>query len=197
MRRKAAIAAPKNRDAMEATNPLSIIHKYYADNEPLLRLLIHHSRQVTDRALKIAKARPALEIDAEFVARAAMLHDIGVFLTDAPGIHCHGTEPYLMHGYLGAQLMRREGYPDIARVCERHTGTGLTAENIRERQLPLPEGDYRPQTMEEKVICYADKFYSKSHPERVRSITDTAASLEKFGHEGVKIFMGWAEMFEL
>lgn len=178
-------------------NPLGIIEKYYADNEPLRRLLIHHSRQVTDRALRIAKARPALGIDVEFVAQAAMLHDIGVCLTDAPGIHCHGTAPYLMHGYLGAELMRREGRPDIARVCERHTGTGLTAEHIREHRLPLPEGDYRPQTTEEKLICYADKFYSKSRPERVRSITETAASLEKFGHEGVAVFLGWAKMFEL
>lgn len=177
-------------------DPLDIINKYYADNEPLRRLLIHHSRQVTDRALAIAQAKPELGLDTTFIAQAAMLHDIGVFLTDAPEIYCHGKEPYLMHGYLGGQLMRKEGYPDIARVCERHTGTGLTAENIRERHLPLPEGDYRPETMEEKVICYADKFYSKSHPLRVRTVPQTAKSLEKYGHEGVKIFLGWAKIFE-
>ncbi len=105
-------------------NPLDLIQKYYADNEPLYRLLVHHSKQVTERALAIIDARPALAINRDFVAQAAMLHDIGVFLTDAPGIHCHGTEPYLMHGYLGAELMRKEGFSEIARVCERHTGTG-------------------------------------------------------------------------
>lgn len=149
-----------------AMNPLDLIQKYYADNEPLYRLLVHHSKQVTERALAIIDARPALAINRDFVAQAAMLHDIGVFLTDAPGIHCHGTEPYLMHGYLGAELMRKEGFSEIARVCERHTGTGLTPEVISERNLPLPMGDYRPQTLEEQLICYADKFYSKSHPKR-------------------------------
>lgn len=102
-----------------------------------------------------------------------------------------------MHGYLGAELMRKEGFSEIARVCERHTGTGLTPEVISERKLPLPMGDYRPQTLEEQLICYADKFYSKSHPKRVRTIPDTAASLEKFGADSVNIFLNWAKLFEL
>lgn len=177
-------------------NPIDIIDKYYADNAPLHDLLVLHSKQVTERALRIAEAHPEMNLDKAFIAQAAMLHDIGIFLTDAPGIHCHGKEPYLMHGYLGGQLMRREGYDAIARVCERHTGTGLTAENIKAQNLPLPEGDYRPETLEEQIICYADKFYSKSHPERVRSVAETARSLEKFGPEGVEIFRGWAKKFE-
>lgn len=181
----------------QTINPLDIIHKYYADNEPLERLLVHHSRQVADRALRIAQAHPEMGLDLRFIAQAAMLHDIGVFLTDAPAIYCHGTEPYLMHGYLGAQIMRREGLEDVARVCERHTGTGLTAENIRKRNLPLPEGDYRPETEEEQLICYADKFYSKSHPLRVRTIEETARKLEEYGPEGVRTFMLWAKKFEL
>lgn len=176
--------------------PLDLIDKYYADNEALRRLLIHHSLQVTERALSVARRHPELGLDTDFVSRAAMLHDIGIFLTDAPGIHCHGTQPYLLHGWLGAQLMRREGHDDIARVCERHTGTGLTAEQIRRQNLPLPPGDYRPETLEEQVICYADKFYSKSHPERERTIEQTARSLEKFGPEGVATFLGWAQRFE-
>ena len=93
-------------------------------------------------------------------------------------------------------MVRQEGLERVARVCERHTGTGLTPEVIAQRQLPLPPGDYRPQTLEEQVICYADKFYSKSHPERVRSVEDTAKSLEKFGLEGVDIFWTWVKRFE-
>lgn len=177
-------------------NPKDIIRKYYADNEPLRRLLIYHSKQVTDRALSIAKARPELGLDETFIARAAMLHDVGIYLTDAPRIYCHGPAPYLLHGHLGAELMRREGHPEIARVCERHTGTGLTAEDIANRRLPLPPGDYRPETLEEQVICYADKFYSKSAPHRVRSVAETAKSLEKYGAESVRTFLEWAEKFE-
>ncbi len=177
-------------------NPIDIINKYYADNEPLRKLLIKHSVQVTERALKIANEQTTIAIDKTFVAQAAMLHDIGIFLTDASGIYCYGKEPYLLHGYLGGQLMRKEGYDDIARVCERHTGTGLTATTIKNLQLPLPPTDFRPETIEEQLICYADKFYSKSHPDRERSVADTAKSLEKFGNEGVGIFWKWVELFE-
>ncbi|MDO4930063.1 MAG: HD domain-containing protein [Bacteroidales bacterium] len=175
--------------------PEAIIEKYYPEDNALRRLLLHHSHQVAQKALDVADRHPELGLDRDFLYRAAMLHDIGIFLTDAPGIHCHGAEPYLLHGWLGAQLMRREGDERVARVCERHTGTGLTPETIARQSLPLPPGDYRPQTLEEQVVCYADKFFSKSHPERERSVAQTAHSLEKFGAEGVQIFLAWQERF--
>ena len=154
-----------------------------------------------------------------------MLHDIGIFLTDAPGIHCHGTAHYILHGSLGAQLLRNEAeqlkeeklqeeqlkeeqpqaiqlqeelhfYEALARICERHTGTGLTRQTIIERGLPDPQQDLLPETIEEQIICYADKFYSKSHLERERTIPQTLQSLEKFGDEGVEKFRHWTELFE-
>jgi uncharacterized protein len=173
-----------------------LILKYYPDDTPLRRLLLHHSEQVAQRALLICDRHPELGLNREFLREAALIHDIGIFLTDAPGIHCHGTLPYLTHGVQGAALMRKEGREDLARICERHTGTGLTAENIRQQGLPLPEADLLPETWEEQVVCYADKFYSKSHPERERTVEQTAKSLEKFGTEGVKKFMAWAALFE-
>ena len=45
--------------------------------------------------------------------------------------------------------------------CERQTGAGITSEVVREGGLPLPERDYLPVSLEEKIICVADKFYSK------------------------------------
>lgn len=178
-----------------------IIEKYYPLDDNLRRLLVHHSRQVADRALLISRRHPELGVDEEFLENAAMLHDIGIFRCDAPSIFCHGTEPYLLHGKLGAELLRKETSnmemcERLARVCERHTGTGLTAENIREQGLPLPEEDLLPETLEEIIVCYADKFYSKSHPERERTLEQTAKSLEKFGMEGVIKFLSWAERFE-
>ena len=173
-----------------------LILKYYPEDTPLRRLLMHHSQQVADRALRICDAHPELGLDREFLREAALIHDIGIFLTDAPGIHCQGASPYLTHGVQGAMLMRREGREDLARICERHTGTGLTVENIRTQGLPLPERDLLPETLEEQVVCYADKFYSKSHPERERTVEQTAKSLEKFGAEGVQKFLNWAEIFE-
>ena len=68
----------------------NLIQKYYADNPALHQLLLTHSRSVADKALDIVRRHPELGADAHFVEQAAMLHDIGIFLTDAPGIHCHG-----------------------------------------------------------------------------------------------------------
>lgn len=161
---------------------LSIINKYYPENDELRQLLMKHSRQVADRCLQIAKKHKELPVDVQFLEEAAMLHDIGICRCDAPSIHCHGTEPYIRHGVLGGEMLRQEGFERHARVCERHTGTGLPG--------------YEPETLEEQIVCYADKFYSKSAPDHVRSVLETAQSLEKFGHEGVKKFLAWSERFD-
>lgn len=182
-----------------------IISKYYPFDGNLRRLLEHHSRQVARRSLAIVSRHPEWGLDASFMEDAAMLHDVGIFLCNAPGICCTGDAPYLLHGALGARLLRAEAGADpgqaerierIARVCERHTGTGLTAAGIREMGLPLPAVDLLPETLEEQIICYADKFYSKSHPQRERTVKQTAESLRKFGEAGVEKFLGWAQLFE-
>ena len=178
----------------------SIIDKYYSSSPELRDILVTHSRQVTDRALLIADAHPEWTaeglVDRRFVEEAAMLHDIGIIFCNAPKIHCHGHHKYIEHGYLGAELLRQEGLPKHALVAERHTGAGITIEQVEREELPIPERDYCPQSLEEKIICYADKFYSKSHPDRVLTVVEAAQSLEKFGHEGVERFLVWAKMFE-
>lgn len=124
-----------------------------------------------------------------------MLHDIGIFKCDAAGILCFGTEPYICHGRIGAELLRSEGFPRHARVCERHTGAGITKAQIIAQNLPLPQQDFLPETMEEKVICYADKFFSKTHLDREKTIEQAEKSLSKFGEEGVLRFREWEKCF--
>ena len=177
-------------------NVLELIDKYYPEDNALKRLLLKHSRDVAHKALEIVRRHPELCADAQFVHDAAMLHDIGICMTDAPGIHCHGTDPYILHGIDGGKMLRSEGLAALARVCERHTGTGITIDQIRSTKLPMPEADYSPETIEEQIVCYADKFFSKSHPDRVRTVEQTAKSLEKFGKESVSRFNRWAAMFE-
>lgn len=174
----------------------SIIDKYYPEANKLRDILVTHSTLVTLRALKICDAHPELQMDRRFLEEAAMLHDIGIFRCNAPGIQCFGTEPYICHGIIGAEILRQEGYPRHARVCERHTGAGLTKKEIIEQDLPLPHQDFLPETLEEKVICYADKFYSKTHPDREKSLEKAEKSLEKFGKEGLERFIAWHELFE-
>ena len=175
-----------------------IIEHFYPDDNALRRLLLKHSRQVADRCLAIVRRHPELPVDVQFLEEAAMLHDIGICRCHAPSICCEGTEPYIRHGVLGAEMLRSlpMSLERHARVCERHTGTGLTREQIDRQQLPLPHEDFIPESLEEELVCYADKFYSKSSPDRIRTVLETAESLEKFGHEGVVKFLSWAKRFE-
>ena len=175
---------------------LSIIDQYYPSENELRRILLTHSRQVADRCLLIARKHPELKLDTEFLEEAAMLHDIGILYVDAPSISCYGTELYICHGLLGAELLRREGLPAHARVAERHTGTGLTQEEILRQSLPLPPRDLVPETLEEKIICYADKFYSKSHLEMEKTPEQVIRSLQKFGLTCVDTFRTWMSEFE-
>ena len=174
----------------------AIIDQYYAEDDELRHLLLLHSRQVADRCLQVARNHRELPLDVQFLEEAAMLHDIGIRWCHAPGIYCQGEQPYICHGLIGGRLLREMGFERHARVCERHTGTGITIAQIRAQQLPLPEADYQPETLEEQLVCYVDKFYSKSRPERVLSVLEAAQSLERFGREGVEKFLAWSRMFE-
>lgn len=174
----------------------AIIDKYYPEDNRLRYILTTHSRLVMERAVRICVSHPELRMDRQFITEAAMLHDIGIVRCDAPGIECFGTEPYICHGHIGGEMMRSEGYPRHARVCERHTGAGLTREEIIRQNLPLPHEDFLPETLEEKVICYADKFYSKTHPEREKSYAEAERSIARFGDEGLARFREWHVLFE-
>ena len=157
----------------------TIIDKYYPAGSPLRDIYMRHCRSVSDLALEIA-ARKSLPLDSAEVEAAAMLHDIGIFLTDAPGIHCHGSEPYIRHGILGATLLRSDGVDEsVAAVAERHTGAGINADDISELSLPLPPGDYMPRTLLERLVCYADKFYSKSGDMQRKSLDRVRASMAR------------------
>ena len=118
-------------------NALAIINKYYSEENELKHILLTHSRSVADKALQIAVKHPELHLDTGFLEEAALLHDIGIFMTDASGIQCFGTHPYICHGYLGSELLMKEGYPRHALVCERHTGAGMSLQSIIEQDLPI------------------------------------------------------------
>lgn len=175
---------------------LAIIDQYYPLGSKVRDILLTHSECVARKALQIADKHPELKLDRNFIQEAAMLHDIGIVKCDAPGIECFGIEPYIKHGIIGADMLRAAGYPKHARVCERHTGAGIALQDIIEQHLPLPHQDFLPETMEEQVICYADKFYSKTHLDRVRTPEQARKSLERFGKEGSERFARWMQLFE-
>ena len=173
----------------------AVFNKYYQPGTPLYNSVWSHSRLVADKALQLAQAHPELEIDLNFVYEAAMIHDIGVFLTNAPSIYCTGDQPYICHGALGADLMRADGYPRHALVCERHTGTGLTVADIIAQNLPLPHRDMCPVSLEEKLVCFADKFYSKSNPDREKPLDKVRKSVARYGEDSLRRFEEMAALF--
>ena len=176
-------------------HPIDIINKYYPGESELKHILLMHSRSVADKALQLADRHPELALDKDFLYEGAMLHDIGIFLTDAASIFCFGDKPYICHGYLGADLMRAEGLPRHALVCERHTGAGLSLAQIIAQNLPVPHRDMLPVSLEEQLICFSDKFFSKTHLEDERSVEKARKSLEKYGEDGVRRVDNWCKMF--
>lgn len=173
---------------------LAIIDEFYPADTPLKRLLLLHSEQVRDASLDIYNMpqNAQLGMNRDVVIAGAMLHDIGICRCHAPSILCTGEQNYMAHGIIGGEMLRDYGRRNgldlepYARICERHTGTGLTREDIVSQNLPLPPQDFLPETPEEKLICLADKFYSKSSPERVKAPAAARKSMEKFGAETLK-----------
>lgn len=174
---------------------LAIINKFYPEQNELKHILLEHSRSVADKALQIAKKHPELHLDTQFLEEAALLHDIGIFRTDAPSIYCFGTHPYICHGYLGSELLQKEGFPLHALVCERHTGAGMSLQSIIDQQLPVPHRDMVPVSLEEQVICFADKFFSKTKLEKEKSVEKALKSISRYGEDGIIRFNHWCESF--
>lgn len=179
-------------------NPRPLIDRYYAGHPEARRILLAHSRLVARKAVTVARrlrqtSEP--ELDVAFIEEAAMLHDIGMLMTGTPALGCQGEGPYITHGVRGAEMLASEGLPRHALVCERHIGVGLSIEDIRTQQLPLPLRDMRPQTLEEQIVAYADLFFSKSKP-GMRTADQVRTSLARFDPAKVAVFDAWHQRFE-
>lgn len=158
-----------------------------------------HGRHVADFALELAVGQDCDDAELAFIEEAALLHDIGVGRVYAPDIGCFGDSPYIMHGVIGRGILECEGYPDHALVCERHIGVGLTMSDIVSQGLPLPHRNMIPESRAERLICFADLFYSK-RPGKLsvrKSIGKVRANLEQFGKDKLQIFDAWAKDFGL
>lgn len=166
-----------------------IIERFYFQTPELRRVLLKHSKQVRDKALQLCEDAQ-LELDLQLVSDGAMLHDIGIIKCHAPDIFCPGELPYIAHGIAGAGMLRAlpGDMERLARICERHTGSGLTAEEIVKGGLPLPEKDFLPETLEEKVICLADKFFSKSGEMKEKPLPVIRKQMAKFGFASLARF---------
>ncbi|MDY0189411.1 MAG: phosphohydrolase [Desulfuromonas sp.] len=182
---------------------LALLEEFYLPRTIAHDILIPHSQAVANKALAIATRLLASNnpiyaaIDSNFIQQAALLHDIGIFATYAPSLGCYGTQPYLQHGIAGHDILLKYGLERHASVCQNHIGVGLSAKEIREQHLPLPEQDFLPQNIEEQIITYADLFFSKN-PDKLhqeKSVAMVRRTLSSYGADKEAIFTNWHQIF--
>jgi uncharacterized protein len=117
-----------------------------------LRNVIKHCEAVAELAVEIANAckERGLEVDSELVEIGALLHDIGRAKTHS--VH---------HAVKGAEIAESLGLPEtVISIIKRHVGGGITAREAK--KLGWPMDIYVPQTLEEKIVSYADKLIEGS-----------------------------------
>ena len=110
--------------------------------------VINHIEMVTKKVLEIGRRlkEKGFDVDLELLEIGGYLHDIGRSVT-------HGVN----HAVESARIIKGLGFSDpVIRMVERHIGAGITAEEAE--RLGLPKKDYIPETLEEKILSYADKF---------------------------------------
>jgi uncharacterized protein len=163
-------------------DPEAIISRVYPAGNPTRDLLLRHGDLVARKALMVLDRAPWLEADRSFVVQAAVLHDIGIGRTRCPDLGCTGTLPYVCHGVEGRKILDRLDLKRHGRVCECHVGVGISARQVVRQHLPLPVRDMVPFSVEERLICYADKFFSKTdngrHEKTIEEITAGLARYE-------------------
>ena len=179
-----------------------IIDFYYRNEPELKALLLEHSQSVWQKARSIAASGGA-RLDLELLEAGCYLHDLGIIGCNAPSIGCFGQAHYLQHGLIGAQMLRDYDLKygkvpqleTLCRICRTHIGSGITASEIAQSGLPLPEEDFLPESAEEKLICFADKFFSKSGSMREKEFDRVLHSMEKFGPAVLERFESLCELF--
>jgi len=114
--------------------------------------VLKHCEAVAELAVEMAEAakEKGLNVNLKLVEIGALLHDIGRSKTHS--VH---------HAVIGAEIARSLGLPEpVVSIIKRHVGGGITSREAR--KLGWPRDTYVPQTLEEKIVSYADKLIEGS-----------------------------------
>jgi uncharacterized protein len=110
--------------------------------------VVFHCQTVAKLALQIATElkTKGFKVDLNLVEAGALLHDLGRSKT-------HTVD----HAIIGAELAQKAGLPlNVINIIKRHVGAGISPKEAD--WLGWPEDNYVPETLEEKIVCYADKL---------------------------------------
>ncbi|MCW4050858.1 MAG: HDIG domain-containing protein [Candidatus Bathyarchaeota archaeon] len=138
--------------------------------------VINHCHNVAKAALRIGHVYEleGYTVDLKLIEAGALLHDMG-----------RSKSHEIDHAAIGGKMAREMGLPDnVVRIIERHVGAGIPDDEAHE--LGLPEGCYVPDTLEEKIVAYADKIVEGNKVVDIKVYLD--ALTEKYGsdHPSIK-----------
>ena len=110
--------------------------------------VVKHSVAVSKLAYELASeaAKKGYPVNLRLVKLGGLLHDIGRSMT-------HKVD----HGVKGGEIARKLRLPQkLVGIIECHVGAGIPEEESQ--AIGLPRRSYMPETLEEKIVCYADKL---------------------------------------
>lgn len=110
--------------------------------------VIEHCKEVASLAVEIANKSKETghNVNLELVEVGALLHDFGRCRT-------HKID----HAVEGYRLARIRGIEsEISEIIKRHIGAGISIEEAR--MFGLPDDDYFPRSLEEKIVAHADNL---------------------------------------
>jgi len=142
------------------------LHRKFGSNE----VLLEHCRTVAAVANILAGEFEirGKKVDAKVVNAGALLHDVGRNRTQT-----------VRHGLTGAEMIEGEGVDEVVvRIVRKHIGAGISSEEAR--SLAFPDFDYIPRTVEERIVCFADKMVDST---RIRPFGAEVQRFERKGHD--------------
>ena len=109
-----------------------------------------------------------IDCDRDLVIAGALLHDLG-----------RAKDHSILHAMIGAEMAEDLGLaPELVEIIRKHTGAGLDQQDIDE--MNLPQGDYMPRTVEEKIVAHSDNMVSDN------TVVSHMHSVEKLAMKGSK-----------
>ena len=138
--------------------------------------VVRHCKAVADLAIELSKTlkKKGRNIDVKLVEAGALLHDIGRSRTHT-----------INHLIEGVRIAESAGLPNsVVLIIKRHVGGGVTPEEAA--KLGWPKDDYVPGSLEEKIVCYADKLIEGSNRVPIQVTIDQLSMLNNGAAERVK-----------
>jgi uncharacterized protein len=146
--------------------------------------VIDHCKTVAEYAKEIAikisenavKRGNPVDIDIDAVFIGGMLHDIGRSKTQG-----------IRHAVEGAAIaIENELDEKLVRIIERHIGAGIPVDEALD--LGLPEKDYMPVAIEEKIVAHADNLV---FDDKIRTLEEMILNIKrkKFDEKVIRRFI--------